>query len=59
MPTLLLNGAHDEAQDPVIRPFFDKLPRVKWYTFAESSHLANLEEREKYLQLVGDFLSGE
>ena len=59
VPTLLLNGSQDEAQDPVIRPFFDLIPKVKWYTFANSSHMAHYEEREKYMKLVAEFLSGQ
>ena len=56
VPTLLLNGRYDEAQDMVMRPFFENIAKVKWYTFAESSHMAHFEERERYMQLVADFL---
>ena len=56
-PTLLLNGFYDEAQDSVIEPFFQNIPQVKWFTFAESSHMPFLEEREKYMQVVSNFLS--
>ncbi|KAI1796316.1 prolyl aminopeptidase-2 [Ganoderma leucocontextum] len=54
--TLLLNGAYDEAADSTVLPFFRAIPKVKWYTFAESSHTPHWEEREKYMQLVSDFL---
>ncbi|KAI1796911.1 proline-specific peptidase [Ganoderma leucocontextum] len=56
VPTLLLNSVHDEAQDNVIAPFFHSIPKVKWFTFAESSHMPQYEEREKYMQVVGSFL---
>ena len=55
-PTLLLNGFYDEAQDSVVEPFFRNIPQVKWFTFADSSHTPLLEEREKYMQVVANFL---
>ncbi|KAI0335534.1 prolyl aminopeptidase-2 [Cubamyces sp. BRFM 1775] len=56
VPTLLLNGAYDEAADSSVMPFFKLIPKVKWFTFAESSHMPHWEEREKYMKLVADFL---
>lgn len=56
VPTLLLNGRYDEARDPVVAPFFREIPRVKWVTFAESSHMIHWEERERYMEVVGNFL---
>ncbi|KAJ7039857.1 proline-specific peptidase [Mycena alexandri] len=57
VPTLLINGRFDEAQDVSVRPFFQKIPRVKWVQFAESSHMPLVEENERYLQVIGDFLA--
>ncbi|KAI0638254.1 prolyl aminopeptidase-2 [Trametes polyzona] len=57
VPTLLLNGVYDEAADSTVFPFFKAIPKVKWYTFAESSHTPHWEEREKYMKLVSDFLT--
>ncbi|KII87182.1 hypothetical protein PLICRDRAFT_55188 [Plicaturopsis crispa FD-325 SS-3] len=57
VPTLLLNGRHDEAQDSVVAPFFHTIPKVKWFTFAESSHMPMFEERERYMEIVGNFLT--
>lgn len=57
VPTLLLNGRYDEAQDSVVVPYFRGIEKVKWFTFAESSHTPQYEEREKYVRLVGDFLT--
>ena len=54
--TLIMNGRYDEAQDSCVVPFFRKIPKVKWVTLAESSHTGHLEERERYMQLVGGFL---
>ncbi|KAH9945095.1 proline-specific peptidase [Epithele typhae] len=58
VPTLVLNGHYDEAQDSVVQPFFQHIPsNVRWFTFANSSHVPHHEERELYMQRVGDFLS--
>ncbi|KZT02854.1 proline iminopeptidase [Laetiporus sulphureus 93-53] len=55
-PTLLINGRADIAQDFVVRPFFQGIPRVKWRTFELSSHTPMLEERETFVQEVLEFL---
>lgn len=54
---LLLNGRYDEAQDSVITASFLRIPKAKWVTFAESSHMPHFEERERFLEAVGDFLT--
>ncbi|KAJ7037253.1 Alpha/Beta hydrolase protein [Mycena alexandri] len=56
VPTLLVNGRHDQAQDPVVAPFFHEIPHVKWANFAESSHMVHFEERKRYMEVVGNFL---
>ncbi|KAH9884183.1 Alpha/Beta hydrolase protein [Xylariomycetidae sp. FL2044] len=55
--TLLLNGKNDEVAELAVEPWFRHIPRVKWYIFADSSHMPHWEERDKYVQLVGDFLT--
>jgi L-proline amide hydrolase len=57
--TLLLNGRFDEAQDFVMAPFFKHIAKAKWVTFAQSAHMPHLEETERYLEVVGDFLMYE
>lgn len=59
VPTLIINGHYDEAQDSVIQPFLRSIKKIKWVKFAESSHVAHLEEPERFLQVVGDFLTAE
>ncbi|KAI6001063.1 proline-specific peptidase [Pisolithus orientalis] len=54
--TLLINGRYDEAQDSAVEPFFQHIPKVKWVQFAESSHCPNLEEPERFMEVVGKFL---
>jgi len=55
-PTLLVNGAHDEATPATMQPFMDGIPDVRWETFPRSSHMPHVEEEESFLSVVGDFL---
>ncbi|KAI1372109.1 proline-specific peptidase [Hypoxylon crocopeplum] len=57
--TLLLNGKYDEVMDFVMEPWFAAINKVKWVTLENSSHTSMWEDRERYMQLVGDFLSRE
>ncbi|RAH80373.1 proline-specific peptidase [Aspergillus japonicus CBS 114.51] len=56
VPTLLINGKYDEAQDSTVAPFFWAIDKVKWVTLAESAHCPQFDEPEKYLQVIRDFL---
>ncbi|KAF8647846.1 hypothetical protein AX16_006514 [Volvariella volvacea WC 439] len=56
VPTLLLNGRHDKAQDSVIAPYFWNVPKIKWFTLPNSSHMPHLEEPELFEEVVKDFL---
>jgi L-proline amide hydrolase len=58
-PTLLINGKYDEAQDSVMEPFFKSIANAKWERFSESSHLPQLEEPEKFLEVVGGYLTAK
>jgi proline-specific peptidase len=57
---LVFNGKYDQSVDEVVWPFF-ALPgaRVKWVRFAESSHMAVLEETEEVMAVTGRFLMME
>ncbi|CCL98482.1 uncharacterized protein FIBRA_00480 [Fibroporia radiculosa] len=57
VPTLLTNGRYDTVRDMTIAPAFREIPNVKWRTFAHSGHLAFVEEREKYMKTVAEFLT--
>jgi pimeloyl-ACP methyl ester carboxylesterase len=56
VPTFVIDGRQDIAQDFVVAPFFQKIKKVKWVTFANSSHTPFYEERELYMKAVADFL---
>lgn len=58
VPTLLVNGKFDEAQDVTMAPYFEKIRSlVKWVRFAESSHMPHLEETEDFMIAVSKFLA--
>ena len=57
VPTLMTNGRYDQAQDSVVGPLFREIPNVKWVQFAESGHMSHVEEPDRFLQVVGDFLT--
>ncbi|MEP9385337.1 proline iminopeptidase-family hydrolase [Nocardioides sp. KR10-350] len=56
VPTLLVNGAYDEATPLTMQPFMDGIPDVRWEVFPESSHMPHVEEEERFLSVVGAFL---
>ncbi|MHB8380477.1 MAG: proline iminopeptidase-family hydrolase [Acidimicrobiales bacterium] len=56
-PTLLLSGRFDEATPATVQPFFDAIPDVRWEIFEASSHMPFIEERERYVSVVEDFLA--
>ena len=56
VPTLLLNGRYDEVPDVAVEPYFQHIPKVKWVQFAHSAHVPQLEETERFMGVVGNFL---
>lgn len=56
VPTMLLNGRFDEATDEVVQPYFEQVKQVRWFTFAESSHMPNWEERDLFMERVAAFV---
>jgi len=56
-PTLLLSGKYDEATPAQIEIAHKSIPGSKWILLENSSHTSNLEEPERYLRAVDEFLS--
>lgn len=56
-PTLLVSGRHDEATPKIVQQYADGIKHAKWEILENSSHLPHIEETEKCLQIVGDFLN--
>ena len=57
VPTLLVSGRHDEATPALQRVLLDGIAGSEWVCFEDSSHMPHVEERERYLQVVGDWLA--
>jgi L-proline amide hydrolase len=56
-PTLIVSGRYDEATPEVVRPLHEGIAGSEWVMFEESSHLPHVEERERWMRVVGDFLA--
>ena len=57
VPTLLVSGRHDEATPALQQVLLDGIAGSEWVCFEESSHMPHVEERERYMQVVGDWLA--
>ena len=55
--TLLLNGRYDEVTDACMKPWFKTVPRVRWVTLENSSHMGHFEDRDRFMQVCGNFIS--
>jgi L-proline amide hydrolase len=56
VPTLLVSGAYDEATPATMQPFQDGISDVRWEIFPDSSHMPHVEEEDRFLSVVGNFL---
>ena len=56
VPVLLISGEHDEVRPEVVRAIDERVPRSEWVRFENSSHTPHLEEPERFLRVVEDFL---
>lgn len=56
VPTLVLRGRHDMSTDSVSRTLVDGIPDVRYVVLDESSHTPVLEEPERYLEVVREFM---
>jgi L-proline amide hydrolase len=56
VPVLLISGRHGEATPAAVRPFRELIRDVRWEVFEESSHVPHIEEPERFLRVMRDFL---
>jgi L-proline amide hydrolase len=59
VPTLIVSGGHDEATPALQAPLRDGIRDAQWVLFEDSSHMPHLEERERYMAIVGAFLAAQ
>jgi len=57
VPTLLTSGRYDEATPALQETLREGISDCEWVLFEESSHTPFAEERERYMQVVGDWLA--
>ena len=57
LPTLVMSGRYDEATPKIAQAVAEGIPEARWELFENSSHTCHLEEPERALQVVADFLS--
>jgi proline-specific peptidase len=57
VPTLVIRGAHDLCTPPIAETLVRGIRGTRLVVFEDSSHTPVLEETERYLQVVGDFLA--
>lgn len=55
-PTLVINSPEDTAQDIAVKPFYQRIPKVKWVQLVNSTHIPFFEEKKRYFELVANFL---
>jgi pimeloyl-ACP methyl ester carboxylesterase len=56
VPALITSGRFDECTPALVEPLRSGIRGAEWVLFEESSHTSLLEETERYLQVVGEFL---
>jgi len=57
VPTLLVSGRHDEATPALQEVMQRGIRDAEWVVFEDSSHMPHVEERERFMQVVGDWLA--
>jgi pimeloyl-ACP methyl ester carboxylesterase len=56
-PSLLLHGEYDTCLDFCLQPWFDGIPKVRWITIPNASHMSYIEQPERFMDIVSQFLS--
>jgi proline-specific peptidase len=57
LPTLITSGRHDLVPPPVVERLHRGIAGSEWVIFEQSAHMAHLEETERYVQVLDDFLT--
>ncbi len=56
-PTLVTSGRHDEATPLIAETVKHGIPGAQWVIFENSSHSAHVEEADRYMQVLAQFIS--
>jgi proline-specific peptidase len=57
VPTLVIGGRYDEATPAITETIHRGIPGSQWVIFDHSSHMPHVEETDRYLQVLREFLS--
>jgi proline-specific peptidase len=57
VPTLVISGRYDEATPAIAETVQRGIPGARWVLFEESSHMPHVEETDRFIQVVDDFLT--
>jgi L-proline amide hydrolase len=56
VPVLVISGEHDEATPAVVRPLVEAIPGARWELIEGASHTPHIEQHERFMALVQEFL---
>jgi proline-specific peptidase len=56
VPTLVISGRYDEATPVIAETVHHGISGSEWVLFENSAHMPHVEETERYLQVLTDFL---
>lgn len=56
VPTLITSGRYDEATPLIAETIHKGIPDSQWTIFEHSSHMAHVEEEERYMQVLDEFI---
>lgn len=57
VPVLLISGRHDEVAPPVVEDIHRGIPHSEWVLFEDGSHMTHLEEPDRFLETVTEFIN--
>lgn len=56
VPTLVTSGRHDEATPLIAETVHQGIRGSEWVIFEDSSHMAHVEEADRYMEVLDEFL---
>ncbi|KAH8885389.1 proline-specific peptidase [Thozetella sp. PMI_491] len=54
--TLLIDGKYGQIVPMAVEPWFLAIPKIKWVTMQNSSHMPQYEEKGPYIEVIAHFL---
>lgn len=58
-PCLITSGQRDLCSPYIAKTMFDRLPHARWELFQYSGHMPFVEEHEKYVTVLADWLNSQ